>query len=106
LEEGTILGGVTRMSIMTLLEEMGLTVEERNLGMDEVLAAYQAGQLREVFGTGTAATVSLIKELCYKDHALQFDINKWEVAPSLKNKLAAIREGRIADTHGWMIPVI
>jgi len=44
--------------------------------------------------------------LCYKDHALQFDINKWEVAPSLKNKLAAIREGRIADTHGWMIPVI
>jgi branched-chain amino acid aminotransferase len=106
LEEGTILGGVTRMSIMTLLEDMGLTVEERNLGMDEVLAAYQAGQLREVFGTGTAATVSLIKELCYKDHALQFDINKWEVAPSLKNKLAAIREGRIADTHGWMIPVI
>ncbi len=106
LEEGTILGGVTRMSVMTLLQEMGLTVEERKLGMDEVLAAHKAGELREVFGTGTAATISLIKELCYKEHSLQFDINKWEVAPGIKDKLAAIREGRIADTHGWMVPVV
>jgi len=106
LEEGTILEGVTRMSAMTLLEEMGLKVEERKLGMDEVLAAYKSGELREVFGTGTAATVSLIKELCYKEEVLHFDINKWEVAPALKGKLAAIREGKIADTHGWMVPVV
>ncbi|MBM3412056.1 MAG: branched-chain amino acid aminotransferase [Bacteroidetes bacterium] len=106
LEEGTILGGVTRMSAMTLLEEMGLTMEERKLGMDEILDAYKSGELREVFGTGTAATVSLIKELHYKDETLQFDLDKWEVAPALKEKLSAIREGKTADTHGWMIPVI
>ena len=68
--------------------------------------AHKTGELREVFGTGTAATISLIKELCYKEHSLHFDINGWEVAPGIKDKLAAIREGRIADTHGWMVPVV
>lgn len=106
LKEGTILGGITRMSVMTLLQGMGLTVEERKLGMNEILDAFKSGELREVFGTGTAATVSLIKELCYKEEILQFDIKKWEVAPALKEKLAAIREGELADTHGWMVPVI
>jgi branched-chain amino acid aminotransferase len=105
LEEGTILGGVTRMSVMTLLQDMGLEVEERKLGMDEVVTAYKNGTLREVFGTGTAATISFIKELGYKGDALHFDIDKWTVAPALKATLAAIREGREADTHGWMVPV-
>ena len=105
LEEGTILGGVTRMSVMTLLTEMGLEVEERSLGMDEVLDAYRKGILREVFGTGTAATISFIKELYYKGYSLTFDTDSWTVAPKLKNDLLAIREGRMPDTHGWMVPV-
>jgi branched-chain amino acid aminotransferase len=105
LEEGTILGGVTRMSVMTLLTEMGLEVEERDLGMDEVLKAHQNGSLREVFGTGTAATISFIKELCYKGDSLCFDTDKWTIAPALKQNLAAIREGKMPDTHGWMVPV-
>ena len=105
LEEGTILGGVTRMSVMTLLQDMGLEVEERKLGMDEVVSAHKNGTLREVFGTGTAATISFIKELCYKGDSLHFDIDNWTVAPALKATLAAIREGRVADKHGWMVPV-
>lgn len=105
LEEGTILSGVTRMSVMTLLTEMGLEVEERNLGMDEVMIAYNNGTLREVFGTGTAATISFIKELCYKGDSLIFETDSWTVAPSLKENLLAIREGRMPDSHGWMVPV-
>lgn len=105
LEEGTILSGVTRMSVMTLLTEMGLEVEERNLGMDEVMIAYNNGTLREVFGTGTAATISFIKELCYKGDSLIFDTDSWTVAPKLKSDLLAIREGRMPDTHSWMVPV-
>jgi branched-chain amino acid aminotransferase len=102
LEEGTILGGVTRSTVMTLLKEMGLKVEERPLGMDEVISAYEKGELKEVFGTGTAATISMIKELFYKGRPLTFDLNTWKVAPAIKKHLTDIREGRSADTHGWM----
>jgi branched-chain amino acid aminotransferase len=57
LEQGTILDGVTRQSAITILQEMGLSVEERMISIDEIMTAYNDGQLREVFGTGTAATI-------------------------------------------------
>lgn len=103
LGEETILAGVTRQSVIELLKEKGLKVEERSLGMDEIIKAYEAGQLREVFGTGTAATISLIKELCYKEVSMKFDVDSWTVAPSIKQKLNDIREGRIADENSWMV---
>ena len=105
LGEGTILAGVTRLSVIELLKEQGLKVEERSLGMDEIMQAYKAGQLREVFGTGTAATISLIKELCYKEVSMKFDVDSWTVAPGIKQKLNGIREGRIADNHSWMVKI-
>src|SRR5437868_4571508 len=70
LDQGTILDGVTRNSTIVLLKEMGYTVEERKLDINEITEAYKAGLLQEVFGTGTAATVSLIKELRYKDFVM------------------------------------
>ncbi|MEY2903150.1 MAG: hypothetical protein RLY89_2256, partial [Bacteroidota bacterium] len=81
LEEGTILHGVTRKSVMTLLSEMGIKIEERRINVDELVAAYQSGQLQEVFGTGTAATIAPIKELKYKDHIMPFDLEKFTVSP-------------------------
>ncbi len=102
LETGTILAGVTRDSVITVLKEMGLEVEERRLHIDEIIEAHKLGQLHEVFGTGTAATVSLIKELRYKDYVMEFDVNTWKTAPSVKNRLNAIRYGQVPDTHGWM----
>jgi len=105
LEEGTILHGVTRKSVMTLLGEMGVKVEERRINVDELVAAYQSGQLQEVFGTGTAATIAPIKELKYKDHIMPFDLDKFTVSPAVKQQLDDIKEGRIADTHGWMFNI-
>jgi branched-chain amino acid aminotransferase len=102
LEEETILEGVTRQSAMTLLKEMGFKVEERSLNIDEIIDAYKAGQLFEVFGTGTAATISLIKELRYKDYVMHFDVDKWKTAPTIKRWLTDIREGRREDKYGWM----
>ena len=84
---------------------MGYTVEERPLGIDEIVAAYKAGELKEVFGTGTAATVSLIKELRYKDFVMNFDVDNWKVTPEIKRRMTAIKEGKEADTHGWMYKV-
>src|SRR5688572_5525551 len=73
LEAGTILSGVTRDSAITLLKEAGFTVEERQLSIDEIIDAYKSGLLYEVFGTGTAATISMIKELRYKDFVMSFE---------------------------------
>jgi len=105
LETGTILAGVTRDSAITVLKEMGLEVEERRLNIDEIIEAHKAGQLREVFGTGTAATISLIKELRYKDYVMEFDVSSWQTAPSVKTRLNAIRYGQVPDSHGWLYKI-
>jgi branched-chain amino acid aminotransferase len=102
LGAGTILAGVTRNSALTLLQERGFAIEERPISIDELVAEYKAGHLTEVFGTGTAATISLIKELRYKDFVMQFDTDKWEVSPKIKADMTAIKEGRLEDKHNWM----
>ena len=102
LDEGTILKGVTRDSVINILGQIGYTVEQRPLNIDEVIEAHKAGTLKEVFGTGTAATISLIKELRYKDYEMKFDIQTWAVAPQVKGMLNDIRYGKVADTNGWM----
>ena len=105
LTAGTILAGVTRDSTITILKEMGFNVEERPLSIDDVIDAHKAGVLYEVFGTGTAATISLIKELRYKDYVMGFDVEKWRTAPEIKSRLNAIRYGKAADKYGWMVKV-
>jgi branched-chain amino acid aminotransferase len=105
LEQGTILDGVTRQSAITLLKEMGFKVEERPLSIEDIIDAYKAGLLYEVFGTGTAATISLIKELRYKDFEMKFDVEKWKTAPTLKKWLGDIRESKREDKYGWMVRI-
>ncbi len=105
LEDGTILAGVTRDSAITVLKEMGLELIERKFSIDELMAAHHAGELREVFGTGTAATISMIKELRYKDESMYFDTDNSLVAKELKTRLNAIRDGIASDTHGWMYSI-
>ena len=105
LEEGTILAGVTRDTVITILKEMGLTVEERPVSIDEITEAYKAGTLKEVFGTGTAATVAIIKELQYKDYTMQFNIDHLSITPEVKKRVDAIRTGLAEDKYGWMFKV-
>lgn len=105
LAAGTILDGVTRNSTIVMLKDMGFTVEERPLSMDEVVDAYKAGNLREVFGTGTAATISMIKELRYKDYVMNFDVDSWKTVPEVKRRMTAIKEGKEADVYDWMYKI-
>lgn len=105
LSEGTILNGVTRNSAITLLQEMGIEVQERRLSIDEVVEAYKQGVLQEVFGTGTAATIAPIKELGYGDFRMPFDIDSFKIANSLRKRFDDIRYSRIPDTHGWMVKI-
>jgi len=105
LEQGTILKGVTRDSAIVLLKEMGLEVEERQISIDELIADFRRDELKEVFGTGTAATVALIRELRYKDTVMKFDTAGSRVAPELRKRLDDIRYGVSPDTHHWMFRV-
>lgn len=105
LDEGTILAGVTRNSTMVLLQEMGFKVEERALSIDDIIDAHKASILYEVFGTGTAATISFIKELRYKDYIMEFNTDEWKTAPAIKTKLNAIRYGHMPDTYEWMYKI-
>jgi branched-chain amino acid aminotransferase len=105
LDSGTILAGVTRESAITLLKEMGLSVEERPLHIDEIVSAYKNGNLHEIFGTGTAATIAMIKELCYKNCVMKFNVDTWTYAPAIKKQMNSIREGKIADVYNWMFKV-
>ncbi|HRP43660.1 MAG TPA: branched-chain amino acid aminotransferase [Ginsengibacter sp.] len=105
LESGTILEGVTRMSAIRLMKDMGVEVEERDLSIEEIKERYRKGELTEAFGTGTAATVLMIQELADKDDSLTLPQDKWKVGPAVKAKLDAIREGNAEDTYKWMVPV-
>jgi branched-chain amino acid aminotransferase len=103
LSSGTILAGVTRASIITLLKEKGIKIEERALGMDEICAAFDKGEFLECFGAGTAAVVAPIAELFYEGKTMKLPLAaEGSVTEFIKKELADIRYGRIEDTHNWM----
>lgn len=101
LTNGTILAGVTRASVMDVLADMGFEVEERPISIEEVVAAWKEGTLREVFGTGTAASVAYVEQLDYKDHKISLDTTKYVVGAEVIDRLDAIRTGKVEDVKGW-----
>ena len=106
IKQDTILEGVTRESVLTLLREKGVKVEERPLSIDEIEAAYHAGDLKEAFGTGTAASIAPICSLTFHEDKMTLPpVETWEITNWLKKELAEIRYGRKKDTHNWVVPV-
>jgi branched-chain amino acid aminotransferase len=100
---GTILPGITRDSVITLLGDMGYRVKEDPLSIDELFRSYEKGELRECFGTGTAATVSHIRRIAFKDRTLELPpIEQRKIGPAVREKLIAVMTGREADEHGWV----
>jgi branched-chain amino acid aminotransferase len=104
---GTILPGVTRRSILELLRDEGAKVSERLISIDEIIEALENGTLEEGWGCGTAAVVSPIGELFYNGKS--YIINDGKIGSTtqkLYDELTAIQWGKVADTHGWIEPVI
>jgi branched-chain amino acid aminotransferase len=103
---GTILPGVTRDSVLTLLRDWGSKVSERQVSIDEVVDAYTSGTLEEVFGTGTAAVISPVGELAFKSRRMV--VNGGTIGPTtqkLYDAIVGIQYGKLADPHGWMVEV-
>ena len=103
---GTVLPGVTRRSIIELCKDWGYEVIEGKLAIDDVMKAAHEGKLEEVWGTGTAAVVSPVKELKWKDDVAYISDGKiGPLTQKLYDTLTGIQWGKIEDTKGWIVPV-
>ncbi|MDR0222278.1 MAG: branched-chain amino acid aminotransferase [Oscillospiraceae bacterium] len=99
---GSILPGITRMSVIELCRKWGLKVAERRLSADEVFAAYDNGKLSEIFGSGTAAVISPVGVLSRGERAIEINGGKiGEISQRLYDTLTGIQYGRIPDDMGW-----
>ncbi len=103
LEGGSILGGITRDSVITLCRSMGYNVVERLISIDEVFVAHKEGILDDVFGTGTAAVISPVGELSWNDQIIKINEGKMtEFSKTIYNKLTGIQYGSEEDKFNWV----
>ncbi len=99
---GSVLPGVTRDSIINILKDWGIEVQERKLSIDELMDAAKNGKLTEAFGTGTAAVISPIGQLCYKGEEVQInDFKTGELTQKLYDTLTGIQWGNVEDKFNW-----
>jgi branched-chain amino acid aminotransferase len=101
--DGSILAGVTRDSVRTLLSDWGLRPVERRVSIDEIVEAGDRGTLHEMFGCGTAAVISPIGELGFEDRKLM--IKGGAIGPlarRLYDEITGVQYGTRPDRHGWM----
>jgi branched-chain amino acid aminotransferase len=97
-----ILDGITRDSLLTIAREMGITVEERRISIDELEEGFKKKTLTEAFGAGTAAVVAPIAVI--RIHGTDYQlpaVSASSLQQKLKSKLMDIRMGAVPDTHGW-----
>jgi branched-chain amino acid aminotransferase len=100
---GSILNGVTRDSVLQLAGSLGFTVEERQIDVNELVADIRAGKVTEAFGSGTAAVITPVGHLSYKDEMFQVgDGGVGRLTQKLYDTLTGIQYGKIADPFGWM----
>ncbi len=106
LDDGTILPGITRDSCLTLLRKWGVPCSERLLTIDEVFTAAENGTLNEAFASGTAAVISPVGEMIWKDKKVAVNNNQaGPVAKRLYEELVGIQRGIKPDTMGWVVEV-
>ncbi|MCF8055637.1 MAG: branched-chain amino acid aminotransferase [Desulfocapsa sp.] len=103
---GSILGGITRDSVIQLAKSWGVDVVERRITIDEVIAANEDGRLQEAFGTGTAAVISPVGELCYQEKKYVVgDGSTGELSQRLFDELQAIQKGTQDDPFRWIVRI-
>lgn len=103
---GSILPGITRDSVIKLTRDWGYTVAEKRLSIDDIITANRNGSLKEIFGTGTAAVISPVGALSYKDTDITINNGKTgELAQRLFDEIESIQHGLTLDHHGWMMKI-
>jgi len=97
---GSILPGITRKSVLQILNDWEMKVSERLIPMQEVMDEYKKGNVLGVFGTGTAAVISMVGLLKYKDIEMKFTDD--EFALKLLNEITSIQYGSKPDRYNWL----
>lgn len=99
---GSILSGITRMSVIDLLRHKGFEVTERPIKISEIIEASQNGTLEEAFGTGTAVGIAMIEEIGNNDLSIKFPSEN-PVSVMVNDTLNKIKKQEIEDPFGWVI---
>ena len=95
-----------RKSSIEICKSWGYKVTERRISIDEISEAYDKGELKEVFGTGTAAVISPVGHLKYGDKVMEINDNKiGAISQKLYDTMTGMQYGKIEDTHGWIVRV-
>ncbi|WP_034061601.1 branched-chain amino acid aminotransferase [Lacinutrix jangbogonensis] len=102
--DGSILDGITRISVMDVLKDKGYEVVERAITIDEIKEASEKGVLEEAFGTGTAVGIAYIQEIGVGDETIHVS-NESPVGLDVNTTLNAIKTGKIEDKFSWIIKV-
>lgn len=104
--QGSILPGITRKSSIELLKSWGHNVVERKLSIEEVSIASKNGTLKEMFGTGTAAVISPVGELKYKDETIIINNNEiGEISQRLYDTMTGIQLGKTKNQFNWSVKI-
>jgi branched-chain amino acid aminotransferase len=99
---GSILHGVTRDSLLRMAPDLGYTVAEERIAIDDVLHDVQSGRITEAFGMGTGAVIAPVGRLGYQGQAVR--INQGQAGPvaqRLFDELTALQYGQRPDPYGW-----
>jgi branched-chain amino acid aminotransferase len=103
---GTILPGVTRDSVIRLAGSWGVKISERRLSMDEIMAAIAGGTMREAFASGTAAIVSPVGQIYYREKEYPIgDGRTGQLTERLYNEILQIQYGMKDDPFGWRLKI-
>ncbi len=99
---GSILEGVTRSSVLELATEFGHKTDERAVTLDEWRDGVAAGDIVEVFACGTAAVLTPVGTLKWRDGELSCGHAAGPVTLQIRERLLDVQYGRVGDPHGWM----
>ncbi|MEE2901888.1 MAG: branched-chain amino acid aminotransferase [Myxococcota bacterium] len=103
----TILAGVTRKSVLQLAKHLDFNVEERQVSIEELERAAKNRTLQEIFGLGTAATISYVSHLGLESGTYELtQPNNWRIAPVLLETLSELRIDKSKDPFGWNVGLI
>jgi len=101
--DGTILHGITRDSVITLLRDRGIEVQERKVTLDEVRAGIKSNDIVEVFACGTAAVITPVGTFKSEQEEIVVGGNEpGELTAQMRAELTGIQYGTVPDRHNWM----
>lgn len=100
---GSILPGITRDSTIKILQSWNIPVVEKQISIDEVMQAGSDGNLKEMFGTGTAAVISPVGSIHYKENDVIINNGDvGELSQNLFDEITAIQYGIKSDLNNWI----